>query len=83
MSQRIVNLVIPFESLVNSIAGLSLQDKLRLWKWLGEQIAQVEEDLWEQDPTFRAELREARAAYEAGDYVTIDEYIARQREQAQ
>lgn len=71
MSQGTIQVVIPFESLINSLAGLSLQDKLRLWKWLGEHIAQVEENSWEQDPALQAELREARAAYQAGDYVTI------------
>lgn len=79
MSQGTIQVVIPFESLINSLAGLSLQDKLCLWKWLGEHIAQVEEDSWEQDPALQAELREARAAYQAGDYVTIDEYLARQK----
>jgi hypothetical protein len=49
---------------------------------LDEQIAQAEEEAWEQDPTVQAEIREARAAYQAGDYVTIDEYIARRREKA-
>lgn len=71
MSQGTIQVVIPFESLINSLAGPSLQDKLRLWKWLGEHIAQVEENSWEQDPALQAELREARAAYQAGDYVTI------------
>jgi hypothetical protein len=81
MAQESVKLLIPFESLVNS-AEPSLKDKLRLWELLDEQIAQAEEEAWEQDPTVQAEIREARAAYQAGDYVTIDEYIARRREKA-
>ncbi len=44
---------------------------------MNEQISQAEEDAWEQDPTVLAEIREARAAYEAGDSLTIDEYMAR------
>jgi len=80
MAQEGVRLLIPFESLVDSVAALSLKDKLRLWELLDEQIAQAEEEAWEQDPTVQAEIREARAAYQAGDYVTIDEYIARRRE---
>jgi hypothetical protein len=82
MAQESVRLLIPFESLVDSVARLSLRDKLRLWELLDEQIAQAEEEAWEQDPTVQAEIREARAAYQAGDYVTIDEYIARRREKA-
>jgi hypothetical protein len=49
---------------------------------LDEQIGQAEEDLWEQNPTIQAEIQEARAAYEAGDYVTIDEYIAQQQQES-
>jgi hypothetical protein len=82
MAQEGVRLLIPFESLVDSVAELSLRDKLRLWELLDEQIAHAEEEAWEQDPTVQAEIREARAAYQAGDYVTIDEYIARRREKA-
>lgn len=76
MAQDTVKLVIPFESLVESVVGLSLEDKRRLWELLEEQIAQTEEEAWEQDPTAQAEIQEARDAYQAGDYVTIDEYAA-------
>lgn len=77
MAQETVRLSIPFESLVNSVADLSLKDKRRLWVVLNEQLALAEEDAWEQDSAFQAEIQEARVAYEAGDYVTIDEYVAR------
>ena len=79
MTQERVRLLIPFEALVDSIAQLNLRDKLKLWELLNEQLAQAEEEVWEQDPKIRAEIREARSAYEAGDYVTIDEYIAQRR----
>jgi hypothetical protein len=79
MAQEGVRLLIPFESLVDSVTALSLKDKLRLWELLDEQIAQAEEEAWEQDPTVQAEIREARAVYQAGDYVTIDEYICKHR----
>lgn len=82
MAQENVKLVIPFESLVESIAELSPRDKLRLWELLDLQLAQAEEEVWEQDPTVQAEIREARTDYHAGDYVTIDEYIAQRREKA-
>ncbi|MBW4687069.1 MAG: hypothetical protein KME40_18660 [Komarekiella atlantica HA4396-MV6] len=50
MSQEIVKLQIPFESLVNAIASLELEEKRRLWQMLNEQITQAEEDLLESDP---------------------------------
>jgi hypothetical protein len=73
MAQDSVRLLIPFESLVDSVAQLTLKDKLRLWELLDEQIAQAEEEAWEQDPTVQAEIREARAAYQARDYMAIGE----------
>jgi hypothetical protein len=80
MTQETVKLSISVETLTDCLTQLGLKDKLRLWELLDEQLAQAEEDAWEQDPTVQAEIREARAAYQAGDYVTIDEYIARQCE---
>ena len=82
MSQATVKLLVPFESLVESVRDLSLEEKRMLWEVLDEQIAQVEEELWEKDPAVQAEIREARAAYQAGDYITIDEYIAQRQEKA-
>ena len=82
MAQEIVTLSVPFESLVNSITNLALKDKLRLWRLIEEQIALAEEDALDQDPVVLSEIREAHAAYRAGDYMTIDDYVAQPREQA-
>ncbi len=82
MAQPMVKLVIPFDSLIESIGQLSLEEKRRLWELLDEQIAQAEEELWERDARVQAEISEARAAYEAGDYVTLDEYLAQQQNEA-
>jgi len=81
MTQATVKLLIPFESLLASIGELDLADKRRLWELLDEQIAQTEEELWERDPAIQAEIQEARAAYQAGDFVTIDEYVAQNKAQ--
>lgn len=78
MPKKKINLLISFDSLVESISELSVKDKHRLWRLLEGQLANEEEELWEQDPSFRAEIQEARAAYEAGDYVSIDEYLSHQ-----
>lgn len=82
MAQETVNLTIPFTSLAEAIAALSLEDKRRLLELLEQQIAETEEDLWEQDPAVQAEIQEARAAYQAGDYVTLDEYTAQRQKKA-
>ncbi|MBI1882354.1 MAG: hypothetical protein HYR94_29630 [Chloroflexi bacterium] len=75
MTQENVQLMIPFQVIVDFVSGLSLKDKRRLWALLDEEIAQAEEASWEQDPTFQAEIQEARTAYQAGDYVTTDNNV--------
>jgi hypothetical protein len=77
MAKKKVKLSIPFESLVQSIAELSSEDKRRLWEWFDQEMARYEEQIWEQSPSVHAEIREARCAYQAGDYVSIEEYICR------
>jgi hypothetical protein len=74
MAKEMVTLQIPFEALVASLANLSLKEKRRLWELLDAELAEYEDALWEKDMTSQAEIREARAAYETGDYVTLDEY---------
>lgn len=79
MAPESVELSIPFDSLIDSVTKLHLRDKFRLWELLDEQMADVEEDAWNEDLAMQAEIREARAAYQSGDYVTIDDYIAGRR----
>jgi hypothetical protein len=75
-----VNLTVPFEAIVDSIAQLPLTEKRILWEILEEELALAEEALWEEDPDFQAQLQEARAAYKAGDYISLDAYIEQQSE---
>lgn len=76
MEKESVELLIPFESLIDCVEKLSLKEKMRLWELLDEQLSQIEEEILEKDPSIKAEIQEARIAYEKGDYITIDEYIA-------
>jgi len=75
-------LQIPFTSLIDAITSLDLEEKLRLLGLLEAQIADAEDDLLEQDPTVLAEVAEARRAYRAGEYQTLQNYIADRSEQA-
>jgi hypothetical protein len=77
--QETVELLIPFESLIECVEKLDMQEKIRLWEILDEQLFQAEEELLEQDPIIKSEIQEARNAYQAGDYITIDEYISKCR----
>lgn len=79
MGSQIVNLSIPLESLLESISALSPREKLQIMQALHEQLEHAEEEYYESDPQIQAEIREARLAYQAKDYTTIDEYIARKQ----
>ncbi len=76
MTSGTIKLVIPFDILTDAVAELSLEDKRRLLELLYEQIEQAEEEALEQDPAVRAEIEQALKDFEAGDYLTIEEYIA-------
>ena len=71
MTKSTVQISISLDALADSVAQLDLPEKLRLLERLEEQIAQAEEDLWERDEVLQAQIREARAAYRAGDSVTL------------
>jgi hypothetical protein len=82
MTHTTVQVQIPFESLIESISRLGLEEKRQLEAVLEQQIEQAEEDLWDQDPVVQAEIREARADYAAGNYVTLDDYLQHPHEAA-
>ena len=74
-----VSIQIPFASLVEAIASLNLEDKHKLQEILEDQIFEAEEEM-ENDPEVLAEVEAARKAYQAGDYQTIQDYIANRSE---
>ena len=76
MTQGTVKLHIPFESLLDAIALLELEEKYQLVQMLESEIAQAEEDLLSKDPRVQAEIQSARLAFLIGEYQTIEEYIA-------
>ncbi|MDJ0581208.1 hypothetical protein [Crocosphaera sp.] len=72
-----VNLSIPFEALVKAIKSLDLEQKQQVLEILEEQIFESEEK-WENSPEIIAEVEEAKKAYQSGDYLTLEEFIAGQ-----
>jgi len=69
MLQETVKLLVPFEALIDALAGFNRKEKHRLWELLAAQLSQAEEEGEEQVPESQAELREAHVAYLAGDTV--------------
>jgi len=77
MTQKTVKLLIPFESLVDSISKLSLTEKRLLWELLAEQIAQAEAET----STAQTELREAQADYQIETVPPLDEHTVELKHQ--
>ncbi len=75
MAGETIKINIPFEALLDSISELSIEEKTQLRDSLDNQIDALEEER----PGIEAEVRDARKAYELGDYMTIDEYISRRQ----
>lgn len=70
-----VNLSIPFEVLVKAVKTLDLAQQQQLLEILEDQIFETEEE-WENSPEVLAEVAEAKKAYQAGDYVTLEEFLS-------
>lgn len=71
MAAGMVRIDIPFDALVAAISGLSAEEKRRLMEQLDNQLMEEEGG-----PEEEAAVAEARAQFEAGEYVTLDEYLA-------
>lgn len=74
MAAGTVKIEISFEALAAAISGLSVEEKRRLMELLDDQLMEEEGS-----PEEEAAVAEARAQFEAGEYVTLDDYIAGKR----
>lgn len=64
------------QTIVDSVRLLSIQERLQLLELIEEELAQQEEEAFENDPKVKAEIHEARMQYERGEFVTVDEYLS-------
>ena len=72
-----INIQVPFEFLLQALQMLSPGEKYTLLEQLEDDLFQSEEDV-ETDPIVSAAVLASRQAYQQGDYVTIQDYIASQ-----
>ncbi|MFX0142278.1 MAG: hypothetical protein ACFFDN_52045 [Candidatus Hodarchaeota archaeon] len=77
MAETDINISVPFKSLISSVRRLRYEEKIELLNVIEEQL---EEELLTRNPLIKQEIDEAREAYNVGDYVTLDEYKARNKE---
>ncbi|GEM_PF-3302325 len=64
------------KSIYKAVEDLSMSEKLELFEHIFTMIEQAEEDLFEKDKDFQQQIREARAAYQAKQYTTLDDYLS-------
>lgn len=72
MSDNTVKVEISFRSLLEAVSSLDISEKRQLWEVLDAELFDDEED----SPEDIAEIQAAYADYEAGDYMTLEEYAA-------
>lgn len=75
-----IQLKIPFSTLTSLLEQLEPEDMLKLWELLDEKLFEYEDELMLANPQIMAEIREARAEYEAGGYITLQESTAQLNE---
>lgn len=70
MSESTTKLDSSFQSLLEAVSSLNIDEKQQLWELLEAELFQDEssEDI--------AEIQAAYADYEAGDYTTFEQYAA-------
>lgn len=76
VERKEVQLKVPFSTLRELIEQLGPEDMLSLREWLDERLAEHEDELMLANPQIMAEIREAQAEYEAGDYVSLKDLEA-------
>jgi hypothetical protein len=72
MAENTFKVNISFQSLLEAIPSLGIDEKHKLWELLEAELFPDDED----SPEDIAEIQAARADYEAGDYTTFEQYLA-------
>lgn len=69
-----VNISIPFNTLIETIKSLNLEEQKKILIMLEDEIF-ISEEEWENSPEIIEEVQLARKAYEDGDFVTLEDFI--------
>jgi hypothetical protein len=78
----IVKLQLSLEVLAQAISSLDLEEKRQLQEIIEQQIFEAEEALYEDDIETQTEIQAVRTEYAVGEYMTIDQYLAKPSDQA-
>ena len=72
-----IKMPVSIESLAQAIAALDWNQQQELREILEEQLFESEES-WENSPEIKAEIAEAKNAYQHGEYQTLSEFISQE-----
>ena len=73
IAEKRIQVNVPLSIFTQMMGQLDPQDMLELREWLDEKLAEHEDELMLANPQIMSEIREARAEYGAGQYVTLEE----------
>ncbi|GBF80136.1 hypothetical protein [Aphanothece sacrum] len=77
-----INLKITIETLTDTICSLDLEQKRQLLEILEQKIFEEEEAAYEDDAETIAELQGVHTEYQTGEYLTLDQYLAKNKASA-
>jgi hypothetical protein len=69
-----VNISISFNTLIETIKSLNLEEQKKIFVMLEDEIF-MSEEAWENSSEIIEEVELAKKAYEDGDFVTLEEFI--------
>ncbi len=81
MNRATVNISIPFQSLKDSISKISMDEKIQIADILECEIIK-EFDILEQNKKVKQEIKDARKAYKAGEFLTLDDYLSKRKKKS-
>ena len=79
-SKGSVEILLPIETLIHIVENLPRDSKFLLWEMLDEDLADYEDYLLATDLELQKEIEEATASVERGEYVTLEDLLAEQKQ---
>ncbi|MCZ6677594.1 MAG: hypothetical protein O7E52_10120 [Candidatus Poribacteria bacterium] len=73
-------ILIPIETLMRVVENLAYDSKFSLWEMLNEDLADYEDHLLATNPEIQKEIEEAKASVERSEYVTLEDFLAEDKE---
>ena len=71
-----IKLELTLDKLIEAISSLDFEEKCKLREVIEQQIFEIEEENYEDDPETLAELELVKNEYKQGDYITLDDFLA-------